>query len=94
MRQREKKTMVAELKFTTKELYETDYALWVQETVKQLKDELEDSPSLSNYFYDILTECYQDARELVSDASGLPLSTFPETPIATVEQVLNEDWFP
>jgi len=61
---------------------------------KQIKDELEDSPSLKNYLHDILWECYQDATEIVSDKSQLPLSSFPETPIATLEQVLNEEWFP
>ena len=61
---------------------------------KQIQDELEDSPSLKNYPNDILWECYQDAREIVSDKSQLPLSSFPETPIATLEQVLNEEWLP
>ena len=126
--------MVAESKQTQKDLYETDYNLWVVETVKtiqkqrwdfvdwenlieevsdlsrrskkklksllrnllehllkisywqteiprnqshwkgeirnfrkQIKDELEDSPSLKNYLHDILEECYQDAKEIVSD---------------------------
>jgi len=61
---------------------------------KQINDELEDSPSLKNHLNDILLKSYQDAREIVSDKSQLPLSTFPEQPIANLEQVLNENWFP
>ncbi len=61
---------------------------------KQIKDELQDSPSLKNYVNEVLSECYQDSREIVSDKTKLSISTFPEKPIATVEQVLNEDWLP
>jgi hypothetical protein len=61
---------------------------------KQIKDELEDSPSLKNYLGDIFAECYQDGREIVSDKTKLPLNIFPETPIANLEQVLDENWLP
>jgi hypothetical protein len=151
--------MIAELKSTTKSLYESDYSLWVQETVKQLqnrdfdaldlenlveevldlsrrdkqkvksllkrlfehllklkywqselvrnqahwkrevlnfrqqiRDELKDSPSLKPYLRQIFDECYQDARQLVSIASSLPLNIFPETPIADFDQALDKDW--
>lgn len=153
--------MVLELKTTSKKLYDTDYHLWVMETVKhlenkdfdaidlenlieevwdlsrrekkrlksllrnllehllklkywefeiiqnqghwkgeirtfrkQIKDELENSPSLKRYLLEILDECYQDAREIVSDKSQLPIKTFPEALIGTMEQILNENWFP
>lgn len=61
---------------------------------KQIKDELENSPSLKHYLLEILDECYQDAREIVSDKSQLPINTFPEPLIGTMEQVLDENWFP
>lgn len=61
---------------------------------KQIKDELEDSPSLKNYLNDILEECYEDAKELTSDKTELPLSTFSENLIANFEQILDENWFP
>jgi hypothetical protein len=153
--------MVTQLKLTAKNLYDSDYHLWVLETVKQLEnkefnsldldnlieevadlsrrqkkklksllrnlfehllkltywqaeipynkfhwkgeirnfrkeinDELEDSPSLRNYLNDILDECYEDAKELVSDKTQLPFSTFPEKSITNLEQVLDESWFP
>ncbi|MDM3845758.1 MAG: DUF29 domain-containing protein [Aphanizomenon gracile PMC638.10] len=60
----------------------------------QIKDELKDSPSLKPYILEIFDQCYQDARKLVSDRSELPLDIFPLTPIASLEQILDENWFP
>ncbi|MBF2057422.1 MAG: DUF29 domain-containing protein [Cyanobacterium sp. T60_A2020_053] len=61
---------------------------------KQIKRELKASPSLKNYLIQIFNESYQDARELLSDDSGLPICTFPEKPIAPLEQILDENWLP
>ncbi len=153
--------MVAESQQSQKQLYETDYHLWVVETVKQLQNrewkaidwenlidevldlsrrekrrleslltrllehllklkywesekefnqnhwkreirnfrkqinrDLKTSPSLKAYLTGQFSELYQDARELVSDASGLPIGHFPESPIAPLEKVLDENWLP
>ena len=153
--------MVAELRKTDKSLYETDYNLWVLETVAKLKSqdlddldwqnlieevedlsrrdkkklkslliklnehllklkywhseyernkghwrseirnfrqlinmELEDSPSLRLYIAENFIQCYEKGRLLVADRSQLPLSTFPEEPIANLEQILDESWLP
>jgi predicted transcriptional regulator len=61
---------------------------------KQIKDELQDSPSLKRYLSEIYEECYQDGREIASKRSQLPLNTFPEKPIAPLEQILDENWLP
>ncbi|PSO49229.1 MAG: DUF29 domain-containing protein [Cyanobacteria bacterium SW_9_44_58] len=61
---------------------------------KQIRDELEDSPSLKNYLNEISGECYEDAKEIVSDKSQLSLETFPKEPIAPLDQVLDENWLP
>jgi len=61
---------------------------------KQIKRELRASPSLKSYLAERFSELYQDARELVSDASGLPLEHFPESPIAPLDQVLDENGLP
>jgi hypothetical protein len=61
---------------------------------KQIKRELKASPSFKNYLVQIFEDSYQDATELLADDSGLPISTFPEEPIATLEQLLDEDWYP
>ncbi|MFW6296697.1 MAG: DUF29 domain-containing protein [Halothece sp.] len=153
--------MVAESQQAQKQLYETDYHLWVVETVKQLqnqnfqavdwdnlieeiselarrdkrklksllkhliehllklkywqeeksrnqghwqaeitnfrqliRDELEDSPSLRSYLYEIYPQCYAEARKLASQRSQLSLDTFPSEPIAPLEKILDENWLP
>jgi len=61
---------------------------------KQIKKELKASPSLKPYLFEIWNECYQDGREIAAARSQLPLETFPEQPIATLEQVLDQSWLP
>jgi len=155
------KNMLIECKQATKNLYDTDYHLWVMETVKQLqneefdaldlqnlieevsdlsrrdrkklksllrnllehllklkywdsekknnqghwqgeisnfrkqiRDELEDSPSLKSYLQEIFNDCYQDAREVASKRSQMPLNIFPKVAIADFGKVLDENWLP
>ena len=61
---------------------------------KQIRKDLRASPSFGNYILDIWEECYQDARELFADESDLPLGTLSVTPIANLDQILDEDWLP
>ncbi|NBD18207.1 MAG: DUF29 family protein [Cyanobacteria bacterium] len=153
--------MVAQSQQAQKQLYETDYHLWVLETVKKLqnheleaidwenlieeisdlarrdkkklksllknliehllklkywqaekarnqghwqaeitnfrqliRDELEESPSLQPYLYEIYPQCYAEARKIASQRSQLSLNTFPESAIAPLDQVLDENWLP
>jgi hypothetical protein len=157
----ENKAMVAELIKNKKKLYDTDYNLWVLETVnklekkdldsldwnnlieevldlsrrdkrklesllmrliehllilhywdlekernrghwqreiinfrKQIKRILKDSPSLKPYLQDVFEECYQHGRQIASQRTGLFLDTFPQKPIAPLEQILDENWLP
>ncbi|MBD2137645.1 DUF29 domain-containing protein [Anabaena sp. FACHB-1237] len=61
---------------------------------RQIKRYIQDSPSLKPYILDIFDECYQDARKQVSYRSQLPLDIFPIIPIGSLEQILDENWFP
>jgi hypothetical protein len=61
---------------------------------KQIKKELGSSPSLKRYLSEVYLESYQDGRDLAARRSQIPLSTFPEEPIATLDQILDEDWLP
>ena len=61
---------------------------------QQIKYQLEDSPSLKPYLNEIFTQSYQDGRVIASEKSGLPISTFPEEPIAPLDQILDENWLP
>jgi hypothetical protein len=57
----------------------------------QIKKLLKDSPSLKPYLVEVFDECYLDARKIVSQLIGHEI---PLTRIATVDQALDEDWFP
>ena len=55
---------------------------------------IEDSPSLKPYLSEIFSSCYQNARKLFLDLSGMAENLVGLAPICTIEQALNEDWFP
>jgi hypothetical protein len=60
----------------------------------EIADRLEDYPSLRPQVPALLASAYPRARRLASTETGLPLATFPETCPWTVEQVLDEDFWP
>ncbi|WP_013322969.1 DUF29 domain-containing protein [Gloeothece verrucosa] len=55
---------------------------------------LKKSPSLKPYLIEVFDECYQDAREIMIKKTGLNSGLLPTEVIATVEEVLDKDWFP
>ena len=55
---------------------------------------IEDSPSLKPYLSEIFLPCYQNARKLFLDLSGMAENLVSLAPICPIEQALNEDWFP
>jgi hypothetical protein len=61
---------------------------------KQINKELKASPSLKPYLREIFEESYQDAKEIFSDLSQLPVETFLVQPLGTIEQILDENWLP
>lgn len=61
---------------------------------RQIKKALKDSPSLKPYILEIFDECYQEARAEASDRSQLPIDKFPITLIGSLEQILDDNWFP
>ena len=77
-----------------RELNQNHWQKEIRNFRKEIKRDLKASPSLKNYLVEQFSELYQDARELVSDASDLPLDYFPESPIAPLENVLDENWLP
>ena len=66
----------------------------ILEQRKQLKRLLNRSPSLKPYFQEVAQEIYDDACQITSVKTGLNGNLFPPSPIANIEQVLNEDWLP
>lgn len=61
---------------------------------REIKDELKDSSSLKPYILEIFDQCYEDARTEASDRSQLAIHIFPLIPIGSLEQILDENWFP
>lgn len=66
----------------------------ILEQRKQLKRLLKRSPSLKPYFQEVAQEMYDDARQITSLKTGLALALFPQSPIASMEEILNEEWWP
>ena len=60
----------------------------------QIKKILKDSPSLKSYLREILPECYLDARNLLIDETELDASIFPVEVLASLEEILAENWLP
>ena len=66
----------------------------IREHRKRIGDTFKTSPSLYRFFEEIFNECYQDARELAADETGLSIATFPSESPFTGEEVLNPDFLP
>jgi Domain of unknown function DUF29 len=60
----------------------------------EIADRLEDSPSVRPLVPALLASAYPQARRLAADETGLPLATFPEACPWTIDQVLDEDFWP
>jgi hypothetical protein len=66
----------------------------IKNSRKGLLAVLKDQRSLKNYLPEILLEAYEDAKEWVSDETGIKVHLFPaECPYA-IEQLKNRDWLP
>lgn len=66
----------------------------IREHRKRLRDDFKNSPSLKRYFREVFQECYQDARELAADETGLSINTFPVESPFSQEDTLNPDYLP
>ena len=60
----------------------------------QIADLLADSPSLKSYLREILAKCYLDARNLLIDETQLDASIFPVELLASLEEILDQNWLP
>ena len=66
----------------------------IREHRKRIQRAFKNSPSLKSYFTEIFAECYQDAKELTADETGLPIETFSEQCPFSTEEILNTDYLP
>ena len=66
----------------------------IREQRLRILKSFKDSPSLNNYFQNIFSEIYSDARALAADETGLNIDTFSKNSPFNIEFVLNYDWLP
>lgn len=60
----------------------------------QIADKLADSPSLKPYIREIFAESYEMALFRVARSMEVTIKSLPEIPSFTLEQTLDENWFP
>lgn len=61
---------------------------------RRLRRALEDSPSLKPYCLEVLTSCYEVARDRARAETGLPLITFPGNCPYDLAQALDPQFLP
>ncbi|NET51409.1 MAG: DUF29 domain-containing protein [Merismopedia sp. SIO2A8] len=61
---------------------------------REIQSLIQDNPSLKPYLDEALREGYLNGRDLAMGETNLPLSTFPETCIYSLTDVLNLDFYP
>lgn len=66
----------------------------ITEHRQRIEAAFEDSPSLNKYFLESFDKCYQNARKLAADETGLSIDTFPVQSPFTSEETLHSDYLP
>ncbi|MGB2923861.1 MAG: DUF29 domain-containing protein [Limnothrix sp.] len=66
----------------------------ITEHRQRITDSLETSPSLKLFLEAEFENCYQKARRLAADETGLPQNTFPTNAQFSSVEVLDQDYLP
>lgn len=66
----------------------------IDEHRDRIHDLIEDSPSLKNQLLEVLGTTYEKARKRAFRETGLEINTFPTECPYTLEQVLDDDFWP
>lgn len=66
----------------------------IKEQRKQILRQLKMSPSLKAYLDEAVAEAYPDAVDLACDETGLPVSIFPDVCLYTIEELLDDSFYP
>jgi hypothetical protein len=60
----------------------------------EIEDIISDSPSLRRAMESMLASCYEQAREMAEEETGLPIATFPIECRWSLEQIMNRKFWP
>ncbi|MEA5618718.1 DUF29 domain-containing protein [Cronbergia sp. UHCC 0137] len=66
----------------------------IREHRQRLQKSFRDSPSLKVYCEQVFHDCYQDARNLASDETGIEITLFPMESPYGITETLNQDFLP
>lgn len=66
----------------------------IREARIEIRDLLEDMPSLKNNLPELMAKAYEDGRELACDETGLSLTTFPTENPWILAQLLDTSFLP
>ena len=72
----------------------TSWRLTIRNQRTEIRDLLKENPSLSAQLPNELLTNYADARELATDETGLPENTFPDECPFSLEETLNQAFWP
>ncbi len=70
------------------------WRLTIEEQRDRLREHLRDNPSLTTHLDPSITDAYRRARLGGERETGLPRAIFPETCPFTVDDILDEDFWP
>jgi hypothetical protein len=103
MSRRDKREILSRLKIVLMHLLKWKYqpqkrsGSW-ESSIRTNRDEIAqiliDSPSLKNYPVQVLDQAYPLSRKNAASETGLALTIFPETSPFSIEDVLNQEFWP
>lgn len=103
MGRRDRQALVSRLKTLLAHLLKWQYQLahrcssWrgsILEQRLQIRDLLQDCPSLKPFLAAAVAAAYLDGARLASKETGLPLAQFPDRPPYALAGLLEDDWLP
>ncbi len=75
-------------------LQSKSWTLTIVQQRSDIEDLIDDNPSLKHFLPDLFVKAYKKAVNFAIAETGLRKSEFPESSEWTIEQVLNDEFFP
>ncbi|MGK7901836.1 MAG: DUF29 domain-containing protein [Hormoscilla sp.] len=66
----------------------------IREHRQRLTESFQESPSLKGYSNNVFDACYQKARELAADETGLDIEAFPDESPFSIAETLDSEYLP